>query len=404
MTLRWLTAGESHGPGLTGIIDGLPAGLPLDAARIDHELWRRQQGVGRGGRMQIEHDTIAITGGVRLGQTLGGPVSLWLANRDWANWQDRMRVTSPGEGEAWPDPVTLVRPGHIDLAGSLKLGHSDVRNTLERASARETAMRVSLGTCARLLLEAFGIAITSRVLSYGALTLPYSQTLPTSRDGEISLAELLAEGADRLTEYQEAIANEASLARTAGTSLGGSLQTIAYGVPPGLGHVGQWDRRLDGLIAQHLMSIHTVKAVAIGAGTDLAGMTGQESNDALYVRTIEEQQPGGPWWIRRTNHMGGIEGGVTNGEPVIATLHLKPLSTQSAALPSIDIATGEPADALRERTDVAVIEAAAVVAEAMLAIALASALIDKFGGDVLSDMQAAHAAYLVRIYRHPVNH
>lgn len=379
----------------------------MDAARIDHELWRRQQGVGRGGRMQIEHDTIAITGGVRLGRTMGGPVSLWLANKDWANWQDQMRVESPVAGELRPDPVTLVRPGHNDLAGSLKLGHTDVRNTLERASARETAMRVALGTCARMLLEMFAISITSRVLTYGSLSLPYRHSLPTSRDidlsfdVELSLAELLAEGADRLAEYQDQIAKEAERARANGTSLGGSLQTIAYGVPPGLGHVGQWDRRLDGLIAQSLMSIPTVKAVAIGAGTDLASMTGQESNDALYVRRPEERQPGAAWWTRRTNHMGGLEGGVTNGEPVIATLHLKPLSTQSNALPSIDLATGAPAEALRERTDVAVIEAAAVVAEAMLALTLAGALIDKFGGDALADMQAAYEAYLIRICRHP---
>lgn len=402
MTLRLLTAGESHGPGLTGILEGLPAGLLLPLDRIDAELARRQLGVGRGARMQIEQDRITCTGGVRHGITLGGPVSLWLPNRDFENWQERMQPTPLPERAIPPAPVTLVRPGHIDLAGSLKLAHADVRNTLERASARETAMRVALGTCARVLLEACDIHITSRLLQYGAYSFPpYEPALPTTRDWEERRTMCLTQGAAALNAATAALQGAAEATRTAGTTLGGSVQVLAYGLPPGLGHYIQWDRRLDGRLAQALMSIHAVKAVGFGAGEALAGMTGSESNDALYVRDPAARRPGGPWWMRKSNHMGGLEGGLTNGEPLIATLTLKPLSTQTTPLPSLDLATGAPASALVERSDVAVVEAAAVVAEAMVALVLADALLEQCGGAAMVDMLEQYRAYLERVYREP---
>lgn len=402
MTLRLLTAGESHGPGLTGILEGLPAGLLLPLDRIDVELARRQLGVGRGARMQIEQDRITCTGGVRHGITLGGPVSLWLPNRDFKNWQERMQPTPLPEGASPPAPVTLVRPGHIDLAGSLKLAHPDVRNTLERASARETAMRVALGTCARVLLETCDIQITSRLLQYGAYSFPpYEPALPTTRDWEERRTMCLTQGAAALSAATAELQSVADSARAAGTSLGGSFQVLAFGLPPGLGHYVQWDRRLDGRLAQALMSIHAVKAVAVGLGESLARMAGSESNDALFVRAPAERRPGGPWWKRTTNYMGGLEGGLTNGEPLIATLTLKPLSTQTTPLPSIDLATGAPASALVERTDVAVVEAAAVVAEAMVALVLADALLEQCGGAALVDVEENFRAYLERVYREP---
>lgn len=402
MTLRLLTAGESHGPGLTGILEGLPAGLALPLDRIDAELTRRQQGVGRGARMQIEQDRITCTGGVRHGITLGSPVCLWLPNRDFENWQERMQPGPLPGGATPPAPVTLVRPGHIDLAGSLKLAHFDVRNTLERASARETAMRVALGTCARILLEACDIHITSRLLQYGTYSFPpYEPAFPTSRDWEEHREACLTQGASALTAATSELQSAAEEARAAGTSLGGSFQVLAYGLPPGLGHYIQWDRRLDGRLAQALMSIHAVKAVGFGAGDSLAGMVGSESNDALFVRDPAERRPGGPWWKRTKNYMGGLEGGLTNGEPLTATLTLKPLSTQTTALPSIDLATGAPASALVERTDVAVVEAAAVVAEAMVALVLADALMEQCGGSALVDVEENYRAYRKRVFREP---
>lgn len=397
MPLRYLTAGESHGPELTAILDGLPAGVPITAEAINRELARRQQGVGRGGRMRIEQDQIQITGGVRFGETIGGPVSMRLINRDWPNWQERMRVAPLGEGQTRPDPVTLVRPGHIDLAGTLKLGRRDVRDSLERASARETVMRVAVGACCKSLLHALGIALTSRVTQYGSLRLPYPALLPTHRDYLANPASHLEEGLRVLESQRDAMAAEVERAKSGGTTLGGSFQAIAYGVPVGLGHFGQWDRRLDGRIAQALMSIPTVKAVAIGAGTDLSCMTGQESNDELIPLPMSQRVSGQPWWYRESNNMGGLEGGVTNGEPVIATCHLKPISTQTRPLRSIDLSTGAAAEALVERSDTAVIEAAAVVGEAMLAYVLADALLEKFGGDALADVVEAVGRYRERI-------
>lgn len=401
MTLRFLTAGESHGLGLTGILEGLPAGLPLTAERLTAELQRRQQGAGRGGRMRIESDAIQITGGVRDGRTLGGPVSLWLPNRDWPNWKERMRIEP---GEAPPEPVTLVRPGHIDLAGTLKLGHSDVRNSLERASARETAMRVAIGTCCRLLLEQVGIALGSRVLRYGPFDFtelspaPYDPLFPTQRDWERLGPALLDQGTVALEQHAETLLAVVEEARAAGTTLGGTVQVLACGLPPGLGHFVHWDRRLDGRLGQALLSIPAVKGVAIGA--EVAGLTGQESNDALHVRPPAERGEERPWWYRLTNHMGGIEGGVTNGEPVVVRCELKPLSTQTTPLPSIDLATGEAAEALVERTDTAVVEAAAVVAEAMVAFVLAQTVLEQCGaGGSLEDFEQTYHRYCNRVYQ-----
>ncbi|HYE78168.1 MAG TPA: chorismate synthase [bacterium] len=400
MPLRFLTAGESHGPELTAILDGLPAGVPLTAETINRDLSRRQLGIGRGGRMRIEQDEVQITGGVRFGETIGSPVSLRLINRDWFNWQERMQVEPLADGQERPAPVTLVRPGHIDLAGTVKLGRADVRDSLERASARETAMRVAVGACCKALLAAVGITVFGRVTQYGPLHLPYPTLLPTAQ--EVRAGTDLAAEADAILEaHREAMAAEVERARGEGTTLGGAFQVLGLGVPLGLGHFGQWDRRLDGRIAQALMSIPTVKAVAIGAGTDLAGLTGQESNDELFIVPPDQRVPGGPWWYRETNQMGGLEGGVTNGEPVIATCYLKPISTQIRPLRSIDLAAGEAAEALVERSDTAVIEAATVVGEAMLAYVLAEALLEKFGGDNLPDLIAAVEWYRGRVLTVP---
>ena len=358
MTLTLTTAGESHGPALAGILTGVPAGLRLDRAAIDRDLERRRQGYGRSPRQRVERDEIEVLAGVRHGVTLGSPVALVIRNRDHANWEWGMSPWPP-EGEAsgkGTTPVTLPRPGHADLAGTLKYGHTDVRNALERASARHTAMHVAVGAIAKALLAEIGVDVQGRVVEIGGMSAP--------------------------TDW-EAVTEQARGDRD---TLGGIAEVTAEGVPPGLGSYAEKGQRLDARLAAALMGIQAVKGVEVGDGFPLARTRGTEAHDEI------EADLG-----RATNRAGGIEGGMTNGEPVVVRLAMKPLSTLMRPLRSVDLATGEPGAALVERSDVQAVEALAVVAEAAVAWELARAALEKFGGDALSDFVAAHRAYLERL-------
>ncbi len=383
MPFRFTTAGESHGPGLTAVIEGLPAGLELAAADIDTDLARRQLGHGRGGRMKIEKDRADVTSGVRHGRTLGGPIALRMANKDYANWEERM---NPWPVEAEVAEVHLPRPGHADLAGVQKYGFTDVRNVLERASARETTARVGVGALAKVYLRALGVEIRSHVLQIGSVSVP-------ARD-DLSVADF--EGVDESpvrcldAEGSEAMVEEINAARKANESLGGVYEVVAFGVTPGIGSHVAWDERLDGRLAQAIMSIQAMKGVGIGDGFDLAGRPGSQAHDEIFWS--EEQG-----FHRETNRAGGLEGGMTTGDPLVARGAMKPLPTLTKPLRSVDLATHEPAQALRERTDSCTVPAAAVVAEAMMALVLAPAYKEKLGGDHIDDAIAALRAYEERI-------
>ncbi|GAC1527705.1 MAG: chorismate synthase [Thermoleophilaceae bacterium] len=383
MALRFTTAGESHGPGLTAVLEGLPAGLELSREAIDRDLARRQLGHGRGGRMKIESDRAEVTAGVRHGRTLGSPVTILIDNRDYANWEERMNPW-PVDGEI--AEVHLPRPGHADLAGVEKFGFSDVRNVLERASARETAARVACGALAKEFLRAFGIEVLSHVLRIGSVEAPEPQRL----DPEVFLH--VDESPVRcLDENASAeMVDEINAARRANESLGGVYEVCAFSVPPGLGSHVAWDTRIDGRLAQAIMSIQAMKGVGVGEGFALAGLVGSLAHDEIFWS--EERG-----YFRETNRAGGIEGGMTTGDPVIVRGAMKPLPTLTKPLRSVDIATKQPAQALRERTDSCTVPAAAVVGEAMVALVLADAVREKFGGDHIDDALAAGAAYLERI-------
>ena len=383
MPFRFTTAGESHGPGLTAVIEGLPAGLELTPQDIDTDLARRQLGHGRGGRMKIEKDRAEVTSGVRHGRTLGGPIALRMANRDYANWEERMNPW-PVDGEV--EEVHLPRPGHADLAGVQKFGFTDVRNVLERASARETTSRVAVGALAKVYLRALGVEIRSHVSRIGSVA-------TAERDTPV-LEEF--EGVDESpvrcldTEAGEAMVAEIDAARKANESLGGIYEVMAFGLVPGIGSHLSWDERLDGLLAMAIMSIQAMKGVGIGDGFDLAGRVGSEAHDEIFWS--EEQG-----FFRETNRAGGIEGGMTTGDPVVIHGAMKPLPTLTKPLRSVDLETKEPAQALRERTDSCTVPAAAVVAEAMVALVLAKCYREKLGGDHIDDARAALAAYRARI-------
>jgi chorismate synthase len=380
--LRVITAGESHGPGLTCVVEGLPAGLELDQEAINRDMARRQLGHGRGGRMKIEKDAAEVTSGVRHGRTLGGPIALSVANRDYANWEERM---NPWPVEAAVPEVHTPRPGHADLAGVMKFGFSDVRNVLERASARETAARVAGGALAKGFLHALGVEIVSHVTQIASVRAP-------ERDYELAdFADVDASPVRCLDpESARAMVQEINVLRKRNESLGGVFEVRAYGVVPGLGSHVSWEERLDGRIGLAMLSIQSVKGCGIGDGFDLAGRPGSEAHDEIFFS--EERG-----WYRETNRSGGIEGGMTTGEPVIVRCAAKPLPTLTKPLRTVDIATHEPAQALRERTDSAVVPAAGVVGEAMLAIVLATAYRAKFGGDHIDDVRAAVEAYERRI-------
>jgi chorismate synthase len=390
--LRFLTAGESHGPALVVIVEGLPAGLPLTADALAADLRRRQLGYGRGRRMAIEQDRAEILSGVRHGETLGSPVTLQIRNRDWANWQHTMSVDAdpPAEaGGARRAPVTRPRPGHADLAGGLKYGRDDLRDVLERASARETAARVAAGAAARLLLQRVGIAVASHVTEIGGVTAPDSAPPSFER-----IAALAADDEVRCVDATAAAGMRARIdrARMAGDTVGGAFEVVAHGVPPGLGSYVQWDRKLDGRLAQALMSIPAIKAVGIGRGPAVGGLPGSEVHDEIVI--AREGGSGTVPGLRRpTNNAGGLEGGVTNGEDVRATVWMKPISTLMKPLRSVDLSTMTAAAAAIERSDVCAVPAAAVVGEAMMCLVLAGALLEKFGGDRLADVEAALADY-----------
>jgi chorismate synthase len=381
MSLRFVTAGESHGPGLTAIVEGLPAGLELVPDDIDADLARRQLGHGRGGRMKIERDRAAVTAGVRHGRTLGSPVCMWIENRDYQNWEERM---NPWPVDAQVDEVHLPRPGHADLAGIQKFGHSDVRNVLERASARETAARVAAGALAKAFLRALGVEVRSHVTRIGTVT--------AAARGALAVGDLedVDQSPVRSLDASEAMVGEIDAARKANESPGGEFEVIAFGVVPGIGSHVSWEERLDGRLAQAIMSIQALKGVGIGDGFALAERVGSKAHDEIFWSDEEG-------YNRETNRAGGIEGGMTTGDAVVVTGAMKPLPTLTKPLRSVDTSTKEPAQALRERTDSCTVPAAGVVGEAMVALVLAAAYREKFGGDHMDDVRAALAAYRDRI-------
>jgi chorismate synthase len=387
VALRLTTAGESHGPGLTCVVEGVPAGLELSREAIDRDLARRQLGHGRGGRMKIERDGALITGGVRHGRTLGSPVALQIPNRDYANWEERMNPWPVQEQVA---EVHLPRPGHADLVGLWKYGHADVRNVLERASARETAARVAGGAVCRALLRAAGVTIASHVVQIGSVAAPASERALAAADfAAVDESPVRCLDADAGRE----MVREIDDMRRANESLGGVFEVHAFGVVPGLGSHVSWERRLDGRLAMAICSIQAVKGVSIGDAFEIAGVPGSQAHDEIFFSEARG-------FYRETNRAGGLEGGMTTGEPLIVRGAMKPLPTLTKPLRSVDTATHEPAQALRERTDSCTVPAAAVVAEAMVAFVLADAYVDKFGGDAVDDLLAALQAYQQRIGWH----
>jgi chorismate synthase len=384
--LRFLTAGESHGRALVVILEGLPAGLAIDVDAVTRDLRRRQGGYGRGRRMAIESDRAEILSGVRGGQTIGGPVAMTIENRDWANWQYTMSVTPdpPADaGGAHRAPVTKPRPGHADLAGVAKYGRADVRDILERASARETAARVAAGALARQLLSHAGIRISSHVFAIGSARLAadvvvtFDQAAALPDDAPLRCVDAAVE---------QRMIDEIDRAKEAGDTSGGAFEVIATGIPVGLGSYVQWDRKLDGRLAQALMSIPAIKAVGIGLGPEAAYRPGSRVHDEI----VPDDTGGGEVALRRpTNNAGGLEGGVTNGEDLRVSAWMKPISTLMKPLRSVDLTTMQESAAAIERSDVCAVPAAAVVGEAMVAIVLADALIEKFGGDSIADLDRA---------------
>jgi chorismate synthase len=383
MSFQFVTAGESHGPGLTAIVEGVPAGLQLDREALDRDMARRQLGHGRGGRMKIESDSVEIRSGVRHGRTLGSPIAVLVANRDYENWEERM---SPWPVDAEVDEVHLPRPGHADLPGLQKFGYSDVRNVLERASARETAARTAAGSIARSFLSALGVSVHSHVIQIGSVSAPEREDL-TPSDFE-SVDEDPVRCLD--AEASAAMVEEVNRLRKANESLGGSFEVRSFGLVPGLGSHVSWEQKLDGRLAQAVVSIQSIKGMTIGPAWDISERPGSEAHDEIF----HSPERG---YFRETNRAGGLEGGMTNGQPLVVRAAIKPISTLTKPLRSVDTETKEPAEALRERTDSTVVPAAAVVGEAMVCLTLAAAYREKFGGDHIDDVLGALAAYKERI-------
>ncbi len=390
MELRLITAGESHGPGLTCIVEGLPAGLELTLEDLDRDMARRQLGHGRGGRMKIERDSAEITGGVRHGRTLGGPIALQVANRDYANWEERMNpwpVADPAHPTA---EVHLPRPGHADLVGAQKYKHSDVRNILERASARETAARVAGGGVCKAFLRALGVSVRSHVIQIASVHAPARETPLTDADfAEVDASPVRCLDADA----SKAMVREIDTLRKANESLGGVFEVQVFGLVPGLGSHVSWEERLDGRLAMAICSIQAIKGASIGDAFTIAGLPGSQAHDEIFYS--EERG-----YFRETNRAGGLEGGMTDGAPLVVRGAMKPLPTLTKPLRSVDTETHAPAQALRERTDSCTVPAAGVVGEAMVALVLADAYRRKFGGDHLDDVLAAVGAYTDRIGWH----
>lgn len=377
--LRLSTAGESHGEALVALLSGVPAGLEIDQAFLDRELWRRQQGYGRGGRMKIECDTAHILSGVRHGRSIGSPIALSIANRDWRNWEEALPV---GTGdEAKHRAVASPRPGHADLAGALKYNFPESRYVLERASARESAARVAAGAIAKLLLRQLGVEVLSHVLAVGGarvddVEIPWEKIRAMS-----SREEVLLNCADN--EAEQRMKAEVNQALRTGDSVGGVFEVVAHSVPPGLGTYANWDERLDARLAMAVMSLQAIKAVEIGTGVTAAGSPGSEVHDAIGYERSGDRFTG---FTRRSNHAGGIEGGVSNGEDILVRGYLKPISTLRRPLESVDFKTREAVKAAYERSDVCVVPAAGVGGEAMVALTLAACALEKFGGDSMGEV------------------
>ena len=396
MTLRFTTAGESHGKALVAIVEGLPAGLPVTADWVDHELARRMQGYGRGARMKIERDRIEWLSGLRAGETLGSPVAMLIPNRDWANWEDVMAYEgSDPPGEIRRRRVTRPRPGHADLAGVLKYDRIDGRDILERASARETTARVAAGALAKRLLDEFGVEIGSHVISLGGIRATLSGTLPVPLNPASDRSEVRV--LDPVTEA--AIIQRIDAAKKAGDTLGGEVEVVARGVVVGLGSHVSWDRKLDGRLAGMLMSIPAVKGVEIGMGFEAARRPGSEVHDPIEGGAVGQQ--GGTdaraGFRRPTNNAGGMEGGITTGEPIVVKVAMKPIATLMSPLPTVDLTSGAPAKAVSERSDVTAVPAMGVIAEAMMALVVADAMLEKFGGDSLAEMRRNYAGYVAAL-------
>jgi chorismate synthase len=382
--LRFLTAGESHGKSLIGIIEGLPRGLSVDVAFINHQLHRRQLGYGRGGRMKIEQDSVQIQSGVRHGSTLGSPISFIIHNKDYEHWLIPLSIEAAPEG-AEIRSVTLPRPGHADLAGAMKFQTHDVRDILERASARETATRVAAGSFCRMLLAHFGVQIGSHTLAIGAESVAKEYE-------NLSIGKILEMHPESPVRCADAAAEKRMMTlidktEKAGDTLGGTVEVVASFIPPGLGSHTQWDRRLDGQIAQAMMSIPAVKAVEIGKGITLVQAPGSVVHDEIFF----DSQKGS--YYRKTNNAGGVEGGISNGEDIRVRAYLKPIPTLRKPLRSVDIRSKQESRAVVERSDTCVIPAAGIIAEAMLSIVLANAFLEKFGGDSMTEMEQNFANY-----------
>jgi chorismate synthase len=383
---RFLTAGESHGPCLTMVVEGLPAGLTVEKEIVDADLRRRQGGYGRGGRMKIEKDAINFLSGVRHGKTLGSPVTMQIENRDWVNWEERM---NPAPVEAEIEPVTRVRAGHADFTGAIKYGHDDVRNVIERSSSRETASRVAVGGLCRQFLSQFGIEVHSHVLSI--VEVGYETPRGIRREDYTDEMWTTVEASPMRcadAALTEKMIERILAAKREGDTCGGVFEVVALGVPIGLGTFSQWDRRLSARLGMAMMSIPSVKAMEIGAGFAATRTTGSHVHDVL--RHDEQGH-----WFHLTNNAGGIEGGITDGEPIVVRVGVKPIPTLAHPLPSVDISTGENVDQSRyERSDVCVVPAAGVVGEAMMAIVLTEALLEKFGGDSIEETLRNYRAFV----------
>ena len=394
--LRYFTAGESHGPCLTMIIDGVPAGFPIDVSRINHDLWRRQQGYGRGGRMLIEKDEVQIRSGIRWGETLGSPVALGIENRDWKNWTKKMSAAPEDRDEKIA--VTKPRPGHADLTGVLKYDRSDIRDILERASARDTVSRTAVGSFSKQLLSPFGIRVMGYIRSIGNVTanldgFAYEERYARAEDSPVRTADKEAE--DKMIALIEECKKE-------GNTLGGVFEVVALGLPPGLGTHTQWDRKLDGRLAQALMSIQAIKGVEIGLGFEMARRRGSQVHDEIFFDPNKMVTEGTPrivptGFYRGSNNSGGTEGGMTNGAPLVVRVAMKPISTLMSPLQSVDLRSKQQADASVERSDVCAAPAAAIVGESVVAFELANAFLEKFGEDSLREIKRNYENYLEQI-------
>ncbi|MGH7770193.1 MAG: chorismate synthase [Candidatus Binatia bacterium] len=394
--LRYFTAGESHGPCLTAIIDGVPAGFPIDVAKINHDLWRRQQGYGRGGRMLIEKDEVQIRSGIRWGETLGSPVALGIENRDWKNWTKKMSPLPEDRDDKIA--VTKPRPGHADLNGILKYNHSDIRNVLERASARDTVSRTAVGSFCKQLLAPFGIKVMGYLRSLGNIEAKndgatYEEIFSRAEESPVRVADKDAE------EKMIALIDDC---KNKGDTLGGVFEIVALGLPPGIGSHTQWDRKLDGRLARALMSIQAIKGVEIGLGFEMARRRGSQVHDEILFDPNKMVSEGTPrivptGFYRGSNNSGGTEGGMSNGAPLVVRAAMKPISTLMSPLQSVDFKSKQPADASVERSDVCSAPAAAVVGEAVVAFELAVAFLEKFGGDSLREITRNYEGYLEQI-------